>query len=127
MIEGMEGMVRGMFANRNLQGSNASRIFPGVANVAILPKEFADEQSASDYLQKLMEKGGMASLRLGRRGALVTGCLQTWQKILDDTLTNFTACIFIKRDPVVLVLIKANLLFMILQRDINIIRFAKIN
>ncbi|MCH7744330.1 MAG: hypothetical protein IIB71_16935 [Proteobacteria bacterium] len=61
MIEGMEGMVRGMFANRNLQGSNASRIFPGVANVAILPKEFADEQSASDYLQKLMEKGGNAA------------------------------------------------------------------
>lgn len=60
-INGMEGLVRGMFANRNMQGSIASRIFPGVANVAILPKEFTDEQSASDYLQELMEKGGNAA------------------------------------------------------------------
>ncbi|MCH8256392.1 MAG: hypothetical protein IIA75_00555 [Proteobacteria bacterium] len=61
LIKGMEGMVRGMFANRNMQGSPASRIFPGVPNVAILPKEFADEQSASDYLKELMEKGGNAA------------------------------------------------------------------
>ena len=49
LIKGMEGMVRGMFANRNMQGSPASRIFPGVPNVAILPNEFSDEQAASDY------------------------------------------------------------------------------
>jgi hypothetical protein len=61
MINGMEGMVRGLFANRNLQGSVASKIFPGVPNVAILPKEFDDEASAADYLQELMEKGGNAA------------------------------------------------------------------
>ena len=61
MINGMEGMVRGMFRNRNLQGSPANKIFPGVSNVAILPKEFTDEQSAADYLEELIEKGGNAA------------------------------------------------------------------
>ena len=61
MIEGAEGIVRGLFANRQMKGSIASRMFPGVANVAILPKAFDDEQSAIDYLQSLMEKGGNAA------------------------------------------------------------------
>jgi hypothetical protein len=61
LIQGMEGMVRGMFSNRNMQGSVASRVFPGVPNVAILPKEFPDEQAAADYLQDLIEQGGNAA------------------------------------------------------------------
>ena len=72
MINGMEGMVRGMFANRNLQGSVASKIFPGVPNVAILPKEFSDEQYASEYLQELMEKGeNAAAVKIIETGWLV--------------------------------------------------------
>lgn len=61
LVQGMEGMVRGMFSNRNMQGSVASRVFPGVRNVAILPKEFPDEQAAADYLHDLIEKGGNAA------------------------------------------------------------------
>jgi len=57
----MEGMVRGLFANRQMRGSAASRIFPGVGNVAILPKVFTDEASAADYLQGLIGKGGNAA------------------------------------------------------------------
>ena len=61
MAGGMEGMVRGLFANRQMKGSVASKLFPGVRNVAILPKEFADEASAADYLKELMEQGGNAA------------------------------------------------------------------
>jgi len=72
MIKGVEGMVRGMFSNRNMQGSVASKIFPGVRNVAILPKEFTDEQSAANYLQELMEKGGnAAAVKIADTGWLV--------------------------------------------------------
>lgn len=71
-IHGMEGMVRGMFSNRNMQGSVASRVFPGVRNVAILPKEFPDEQAAADYLQDLIEQGGnAAAVRVADSGWLV--------------------------------------------------------
>jgi len=60
-IKGQEGMVRGMFQNRNLQGSAAAKVFPGVPGVAILPKTFASEAEASDYLQALIEQGGNAA------------------------------------------------------------------
>lgn len=71
-IAGMEGMVRSMFSNRNMQGSVASRVFPGVRNVAILPKEFSDELSAADYLRDLIDKGGnAAAVRVAQSGWLV--------------------------------------------------------
>ncbi len=71
-IKGMEGMVRGMFSNRSMQGSAASKIFPGVLNVAILPKVFPDEDSAANYLQNLIEEGGNAgAVKIGDSGWLV--------------------------------------------------------
>ncbi len=60
-VEGAEGLVRGMFSNRNLQGSVASRLFPGVNNVAILPRGFDSPQLAADYLSGILEKGGNAA------------------------------------------------------------------
>lgn len=71
-VHGMEGMVRGMFSNRNMQGSVAGRVFPGVPNVAILPKAFPDEQAAADYLQNLVEQGGnAAAVKVADSGWLV--------------------------------------------------------
>ena len=71
-IKGAEGMVRGLFANRQMKGSIASQMFPGVPNVAILPKEFGDEQSAADYLQGLLEKGSnAAAVKVSNTGWLV--------------------------------------------------------
>lgn len=61
LVKGLESRVRGMFGNRNMQGSIAEKIFPEVRNVAILPKEFADEQTAGDYLRDLLEEGGNAA------------------------------------------------------------------
>lgn len=61
IVSGPEGMVRYLFANRQLQGAPAARIFPGVRNVAILPKELADEAAAADYLKPLLEPGGNAA------------------------------------------------------------------
>ena len=60
-LQGMEGMVRGLFANRSQAGSVASKLFPGINNVAILPTMFAEESAATDYLKPLLEQGGNAA------------------------------------------------------------------
>jgi hypothetical protein len=61
LVNGPEGMVRMLFANRQLKGAPAATIFPGVPQVAILPTEFAGETEAEDYLKPLLEPGGNAA------------------------------------------------------------------
>ena len=60
-IKGAEGMVRGLFRNRNLQGARSEELFPGVPAVAILPKAFESEEEATDYLKGIVEQGGNAA------------------------------------------------------------------
>ena len=61
IVNGPEGMVRNLFANRQLKGAPAIKIFPGVPNVAILPTEFDGETEAIEYLQPLLTAGGNAA------------------------------------------------------------------
>ncbi len=60
-IKGPEGQVRGLFMNRNLEGTRAAELFPGVSAVAILPKEFDNEDAAAEYLKDIVEQGGNAA------------------------------------------------------------------
>lgn len=60
-IKGPEGKVRGLFSNRALQGAAAREMFPGVPNVAILPKDFDNEEAATEYLKGIIEQGGNAA------------------------------------------------------------------
>ena len=67
IVKGQEGMVRFLFTNRQLKGSPASKIFPGVRNVGILPTEFSTEDEAENYLKPLLEPGGnAAAVKLGQ-------------------------------------------------------------
>lgn len=67
IVTGQEGMVRFLFANRQLKGSPASKIFPGVRNVGILPTEFSSEDEAENYLKPLLEPGGnAAAVKIGQ-------------------------------------------------------------
>ncbi len=78
IVHGPEAMVRNLFGNRELKGSAAARIFPGVRQVAILPTLFDDASAAEAYLAPLLEKGGnAAAVRVGPEswyiGAWVSG------------------------------------------------------
>ncbi len=67
IVNGQEGMVRMLFANRQMKGRAADKVFPGVRNVGILPTEFASESEAEDYLKPLLEQGGnAAAVRVGQ-------------------------------------------------------------
>ena len=60
-ISGQEGMVRGLFNNRRLQGAASEDHFPGIKSVAIVPKVFDEAQAAHVFLQEITEPGGNAA------------------------------------------------------------------
>ena len=59
-INGHEGLVRNLFAARDLGTPVARREFPGVRGVAIMPKGFDDATSAAAWLEQTAERGGVA-------------------------------------------------------------------
>ena len=59
-IRGQEGMVRGLFAGRDLRAPASTAAFPGIRGVAIMPKQFDDAESARAWLQGVVERGGNA-------------------------------------------------------------------
>ena len=60
-IKGPEGMVRGFFNNRNLQGAPSKKHFPDIKSVAIVPKVFTDKEDAHTFLQEITQPGGNAA------------------------------------------------------------------
>ncbi len=59
-IRGQEGMVRGLFAGRDLRAPVSTAVFPGIRGVAIMPKRFDDAESARVWLESVVERGGNA-------------------------------------------------------------------
>ncbi|TDJ24674.1 MAG: hypothetical protein E2O54_01865 [Gammaproteobacteria bacterium] len=59
-IEGMDGMVRGYFMSRALGDPASADRFPGVRQVAILPKKFESIEAASEFIETNAEPGGNA-------------------------------------------------------------------
>ncbi len=60
VVQGHEGLVRGLFAGRDLGAPAARSTFPGVHGVAIMPRQFDDERSAREWLQATAQQGGNA-------------------------------------------------------------------
>ncbi len=59
-IEGMDGMVRGYFTSRALGEPASAAVFPGVRQVAILPKKFDSMDAATVFIETNAEPGGNA-------------------------------------------------------------------
>jgi hypothetical protein len=59
-IAGHEGLVRNLFAARDLGTPSARGLFPGVRGVAIMPKGFDDSGAAAAWLEETAERGGVA-------------------------------------------------------------------
>ncbi len=59
-IEGMDGMVRGYFMSRGLGEPASAGKFPGVRQVAILPKKFESMEAATEFIETHAEPGGNA-------------------------------------------------------------------
>ncbi len=59
-IEGMDGMVRGYFMSRALSEPASAQHFPGVRQVAILPKKFESMEAASEFVEANAQPGGNA-------------------------------------------------------------------
>lgn len=59
-IEGMDGMVRGYFMSRSLGEPASAAPFPGVRQVAILPKKFDSLDAATDFVRTNAQPGGNA-------------------------------------------------------------------
>jgi hypothetical protein len=59
-IEGMDGMVRGYFMSRALGEPASAAQFPGVRQVAILPKKFESMEAATEFIETNAEPGGNA-------------------------------------------------------------------
>ena len=59
-IEGMDGMVRGYFMSRGLGEPASVAQFPGVRQVAILPKKFESVKAATQFIEANAEPGGNA-------------------------------------------------------------------
>lgn len=59
-IDGMDGMVRGYFISRALGEPASAAKFPGVRQVAILPKKFDSLEAASEFIEAHAELGGNA-------------------------------------------------------------------
>jgi hypothetical protein len=57
---GQEGLVRNLFAARDLGTPAARGLFPGVRGVAIMPKRFDAAEPAAAWLEQTAEKGGVA-------------------------------------------------------------------
>ena len=65
-LAGQEGMVRGFFMARDMSEPASHDTFPGIAAVAVLPREFDSVQPASEFLEQLLEPGGNAgAVRVG--------------------------------------------------------------
>ncbi len=59
-IEGMDGMVRGFFMSRAMGEPASAAQFPGVRQVAILPKKFESMEAAKEFIETHAEPGGNA-------------------------------------------------------------------
>ena len=59
-IVGMDGAVRGFFQARNLDSPASADVFPGVSQVAILPRRFKVCGEAASWLEGVAEPGGNA-------------------------------------------------------------------
>lgn len=59
-IEGLDGMVRGYFMSRSLGQPASAAKFPGVRQVAILPKRFDSIDAARAFIDAHAEPGGNA-------------------------------------------------------------------
>ena len=59
-IEGMDGMVRGYFMSRALGEPASAAQFPGVRQVAILPKKFDSIETATEFIESNAAAGGNA-------------------------------------------------------------------
>lgn len=59
-MHGQEGMVRGLFAGRDLRAPASAAAFPGVGGVAIMPKQFDDATAAKVWLEGAVQPGGNA-------------------------------------------------------------------
>ena len=59
-IEGIDGMVRGYFMSRALGEPASAHHFPGVRQVAILPKKFETVEAASEFIAANAQSGGNA-------------------------------------------------------------------
>jgi hypothetical protein len=71
-IEGQEGLVRNLFAARDLGVPAARAIFPGIAGVAIMPREFDAVEPATAWMKTMAEQGGVAlAVRTGAQRWLV--------------------------------------------------------
>jgi hypothetical protein len=71
-IEGQEGLVRNLFAARDLGVPAARATFPGVPGVAIMPREFDGAEAAATWMQGMAEQGGVAlAVRIGAQRWLV--------------------------------------------------------
>jgi len=71
-VEGQEGLVRNLFAARDLGTPAARATFPGVRGVAIMPKRFDAAGPAATWLEATAEKGGVAlAVQIGAQRWLV--------------------------------------------------------
>jgi hypothetical protein len=71
-FEGHEGLVRNLFAARDLTVPAARARFPGVSGVAIMPKEFDATAPAAAWLEETAQRGGVAlAVRIGAQRWLV--------------------------------------------------------
>jgi hypothetical protein len=71
-IQGQEGLVRNLFAARDLGTPAARAKFPGVRGVAIMPRQFDAAEPAAAWLESMAERGGVAlAVQIGAQRWLV--------------------------------------------------------
>lgn len=59
-LTGQEGLVRNLFAARDLGAPTSRGAFPGVRGVAIMPKRFDVVAEGAVWLEQTAEQGGVA-------------------------------------------------------------------
>lgn len=76
-VNGPEGRVRSLFANRQLQGMPAEKHFPGIGACAILPKDMGSEDEALEYLKGIIKPGGnAAAVKIAEESWLIAAWVQ---------------------------------------------------
>ncbi len=77
-IEGFDGMVRGFFTSRMVgQRPASAKLFPGVGQVAISPKKFADQREALAWLERRAQgASGAVAVEVGHQKWLVGAWLR---------------------------------------------------
>lgn len=76
-VDGPDGMVRALFTARNLQDPASHELFPGVRQVAILPRRFDSAEAAEAWMAERAERGGNAvAVEIGPRQWLVGAWVQ---------------------------------------------------